>query len=146
MSSDNGPNVWPPPPSNGYQAQTDSISQKSETWRFCLSCTGQKVTIEGDYQFHSFRWVLNWLDWVRPLACGILGAVVGAIVLLSGTLLWLFYGGNTDWVIDFKLALFLSAVIGIVGGFVCGVGFWFIGKWIVGWQGNKRSFNQHQKP
>ena len=144
MSSDDSQKIWPPP-SNEYQTQVDEVSQKSDIWRFCLACAEQKLTIEAKYKFHSFQWTLEWQDWLRALGVGVAGAVVGAIMLLSGMLLLLFYGHPANWVIDFKLALFLAAVVGLMGGFVCGTGCWFVGRSLVRWRSSRHSSHQPQE-
>ena len=142
MSSDDGLENWPPPPSNGYQAQIDNLLQTSATWSFGLSCTGRKLTITADYKSHSFHWTLDWLDWLRPLVWGVVGAVIGTAVLLSDTLLSIFYGKEADRVIDFKFGLFLAVVFGTIGGFICGVGCWFIGRVLAHWRGHNDSIRR----
>ena len=66
MPSDESLKIWLPPPGDGYQAQRGDLTQKSETWRFCLSCAGRKLTLETEYKVYSFRWTLDWLNWLRP--------------------------------------------------------------------------------
>jgi hypothetical protein len=146
MSPDNEPEVWPPPPDNEYQTQIEDISCKPDIWRFCLSCAGRKLTIEANYKSHFVLWNLDWLDWVRPLGCGVAGAAVGAIVLLSGTLLLLFYGNPEKWTIDFKLTLFLAAVTGLVVGFICGVGCWLVGRSLLRRRSNRHTHHSSQEP
>lgn len=145
MSTGDDQQSWPPPPSQGHQAQIDEVSQKSDTWRLCLACAGRKLTIKANYKFYTFQCTLNWVDWIRPLGCGVAGSVFGVVVLLTAILLLLFYGHLADWIIDSKIALFLAAVGGLVGGFVCGVGGWFAGRSLVRWKNDRRSYHQpHQ--